>query len=30
MRVLGIASPSGPALFEPGAKGGKVTRKQED
>jgi hypothetical protein len=29
MRVLGIASPSGPAS-EPGAKGGKVTRKAED
>jgi len=29
MRVLGIASPRGPAL-EPGAKGGKVTRNNED
>ena len=29
MRVLGIASPSGPAS-EPGAKGGKVSRKSED
>jgi hypothetical protein len=29
MRVLGIASPSGPAQ-EPGAKGGKVVRGSED
>jgi PucR family transcriptional regulator, purine catabolism regulatory protein len=29
MRVLGIASPRGPAL-EPGAKGGKVSRSSED
>jgi sugar diacid utilization regulator len=29
MRVLGIASPRGPAL-EPGAKGGKVSRNKED
>jgi hypothetical protein len=29
MRVLGIASPRGPAL-EPGAKGGKVTRNSDD
>jgi sugar diacid utilization regulator len=29
MRVLGIASPRGPAL-EPGSKGGKVSRKSED
>ena len=29
MRVLGIASPRGPAL-EPGSKGGKVSRNTED
>jgi PucR family transcriptional regulator, purine catabolism regulatory protein len=29
MRVLGIASPRGPAL-EPGAKGGKVARSAEE
>jgi hypothetical protein len=29
MRVLGIASPRGPAM-EPGAKGGKVVRAAED